>query len=186
MIRATLPRMRGCGADHRRRHRTGLQPTTTQGAYQFTLPDAAAMSVVKSAEPRRSSSCSWHQGWRLNTLAPPGRADSRHRDGHPAITHDDLLDFHNLLDNERRSSWIEAVARHGRPVERRDQVPAVGCGRKPPCRWIWILPIRPSCSPGCVAYCWRSPAMATDANWPRWGGLRASSWASVDRPGSTI
>lgn len=69
-----------------------------QGAYQFACP-SCHLSVVKAAEPQIVELLV-ASGVRLNTWHLPAEL-LEHRDGHP-ITHDDLLDFHNLLDNDEQ------------------------------------------------------------------------------------
>ncbi len=75
------------------------------GTYHFRCP-VCRMTVVKPAEPRV-----------VDMLVASGVAMSRWdlpaelteaRSG-PAISHDDILDFHALLDGD--GSWMEAVVR---------------------------------------------------------------------------
>lgn len=75
------------------------------GTYHFRCP-ACRMTVVKSAEARV-----------VDLLVASGVTVSRwdlpaelaERRSGPAISHDDLLDFHALLDGDE--AWMEAVAR---------------------------------------------------------------------------
>lgn len=69
-----------------------------QGSYQFICP-ICEMSVVKAAQPQIVELLV-SSGVRLNTWRLPAElVEARY--GHP-ITHDDLLDFHYLLDNDER------------------------------------------------------------------------------------
>jgi hypothetical protein len=74
------------------------------GTYSFHCPHCR-VTVVKSAEPR-TIDLLLASGVEMATTTLP--AELRERpDGDP-ITHDDLLDFHDLL--HRDDSWFQALA----------------------------------------------------------------------------
>ncbi len=72
------------------------------GTYSFRCP-SCVVTVVKSAEPR-TIDLLLASGVEQASAPLPAELDER-RDGDP-ITHDDLLDFHDLL---RGDSWFEAL-----------------------------------------------------------------------------
>ena len=72
------------------------------GSYTFRCPQCT-MAVVKSAEPRIVELLV-ASGVRMNTWSMPLELSER-RIGSP-ITHDDLLDFHELL-HSGDDSWID-------------------------------------------------------------------------------
>ncbi len=72
------------------------------GTYVFRCP-RCTMAVVKEAEPRVVDLLV-ASGVELTHWSLP--AELRERRNGPAFTHDDLLDFHHLLDNEE---WIESL-----------------------------------------------------------------------------
>jgi len=69
-----------------------------QGTYTFRCP-VCHMAVVKKAEPR-TVDLLVASGVAYSTWSPPLELSER-RDGDP-LTHDDLLDFHELLDDDGR------------------------------------------------------------------------------------
>jgi hypothetical protein len=71
-----------------------------RGTYSFRCP-VCRMAVVKSAEPRIVELLV-ASGVRLSTWRLPAEL-SETREGEP-ISHDDLLDFHELL--ERDDTWL--------------------------------------------------------------------------------
>lgn len=73
-------------------------------AYHFRCP-SCRMIVVKPAEPRVIELLV-ATGVKLSTWSLPAElAEARHG---PSITHDDLLDFHTLLDED---DWLDHVVR---------------------------------------------------------------------------
>lgn len=75
------------------------------GSYSFRCPQCE-MAVVKSAEPQIIELLV-ASGVRLSTWRLPAEL-TEPRQGRP-ITHDDLLDFHDLLANDEQ--WIHEVSR---------------------------------------------------------------------------
>lgn len=75
-----------------------------RGEYSFRCP-ICRMTVVKGAEPR-TIDLLVASGVALDTWSLPAELHERH-EGAP-ITHDDLLDFHALLEDDR--SLAEALA----------------------------------------------------------------------------
>ena len=76
-----------------------------QGSYSFRCP-TCRMAVVKPAEPRIVELLV-ASGVRLDTWRLPAElTEARH--GKP-ITHDDLLDFHDLLTDDEQ--WFRELAR---------------------------------------------------------------------------
>jgi hypothetical protein len=78
-----------------------------QGSYLFRCP-SCRMTVVKPAEPR-TVDLLVASGVSYETWTPPAEL-SEPRGGGPAIDHDDLIDFHTLLDDDERF-WVEFAAR---------------------------------------------------------------------------
>ena len=76
-----------------------------QGTYLFRCP-LCSMTVVKSAEPR-TVDLLVASGVAYTTWSPPLELRERRGEGAP-FSHDDLLDFHDLLGDEHRLS--EALA----------------------------------------------------------------------------
>lgn len=76
------------------------------GTYVFRCP-TCAMAVVKDAEPRVVDLL-LASGVGLTRWARPAELTERHSGA--AFTHDDLLDFHALLDSD---SWFEALLDSG-------------------------------------------------------------------------
>lgn len=76
-----------------------------RGAYSFRCPGCATV-VVKDAEPRIVELLV-ASGVNLNTWRLPAEL-AEPRNGR-AITHDDLLDFHDLLADD--TQWADEVAR---------------------------------------------------------------------------
>ncbi len=72
------------------------------GTYNFRCPHCT-MAVVKPAEPRIVDLLV-ASGVELSTWSLPGELFECHIG--PSITHDDLLDFHSLLDSE---NWFDAL-----------------------------------------------------------------------------
>lgn len=75
------------------------------GSYSFRCPQCE-MAVVKAAEPQIIELLV-ASGVRLSTWRLPAEL-TEPRQGRP-ITHDDLLDFHDLLANDEQ--WIHEVSR---------------------------------------------------------------------------
>lgn len=75
------------------------------GTYTFRCP-ACHMMVVKPAEPRVVELLV-ASGVRLSTWELPAELSETHLG--PAISHDDLLDFHDLL--QRDDAWLEELSR---------------------------------------------------------------------------
>lgn len=69
-----------------------------QGTYSFRCP-VCMMTVVKPAEPR-TVDLLVASGVAYSTWSPPLELSEPRRGG-SAFTHDDLLDFHELLSNDR-------------------------------------------------------------------------------------
>ena len=76
-----------------------------RGSYSFMCP-SCSMAVVKAAEPQIVELLV-ASGVRLNTWRLPAEL-SEPRTGRP-ITHDDLLDFHDLLADDQQ--WLDEVSR---------------------------------------------------------------------------
>ena len=76
-----------------------------QGSYSFRCP-MCRMAVVKPAEPRIVELLV-ASGVRLDTWRLPAELTEA-RNGQP-ITHDDLLDFHDLLTDDEQ--WFSELAR---------------------------------------------------------------------------
>ncbi len=70
-----------------------------QGTYLFRCP-VCTMSVVKPAEPR-TVDLLVASGVAYSTWSPPLELREPKNDGEP-FSHDDLLDFHDLLNDEGR------------------------------------------------------------------------------------
>jgi len=77
------------------------------GSYVFRCP-RCDMAVVKNAEPRVVDLL-LASGVTMTTWTLPAELDERHRDL-PALTHDDLLDFHAALDQD---DWLDRLLEHG-------------------------------------------------------------------------
>ena len=76
-----------------------------QGTYSFRCP-SCDLVVVKTAEPRIIELLV-ASGVRLSTWSLPAELSEPHRDGEP-ISHDDLLDFHALMQSD---DWIDNLER---------------------------------------------------------------------------
>jgi len=76
-----------------------------QGTYSFRCPDCALI-VVKPAEPRIIELLV-ASGVRLSTWSMPAELSEPRTGGDP-ISHDDLLDFHALME---RDDWIDNLER---------------------------------------------------------------------------
>ena len=70
-----------------------------QGTYSFRCP-LCTMTVVKSAEPR-TVDLLVASGVAYSTWSPPLELSEPRSAGHP-FTHDDLLDFHELLSDDTK------------------------------------------------------------------------------------
>lgn len=77
-----------------------------QGTYSFRCPHCA-MTVVKPAEPR-TVDLLVASGVAYSTWTPPLELSEPRGDGLAPITHDELLDFHDLLADDARLA--DAVA----------------------------------------------------------------------------
>lgn len=80
-----------------------------QGTYSFRCP-GCELVVVKAAEPRIIELLV-ASGVRLSTWALPAELAEPRCGGEP-ISHDDLLDFHALM---QRDDWIDSLNRLIRP-----------------------------------------------------------------------
>jgi hypothetical protein len=80
-----------------------------QGTYLFRCP-GCELVVVKAAEPRIIELLV-ASGVRLSTWSLPAELTEPHPEGDP-ISHDDLLDFHALME---RDDWIDNLERITRP-----------------------------------------------------------------------
>ncbi len=78
-----------------------------QGSYLFRCP-SCRMTVVKAAEPR-TIDLLVASGVSYETWNPPAELREPRGDG-PVISHDDLIDFHALLDDDDRF-WDEFAPR---------------------------------------------------------------------------
>ena len=80
-----------------------------QGTYSFRCP-GCDLVVIKAAEPRIIELLV-ASGVRLSTWSLPAELTEPRSGGEP-ITHDDLLDFHTLM---QREDWMDNLNRSTRP-----------------------------------------------------------------------
>lgn len=81
------------------------------GSYVFRCP-RCARPVVRSAD-RSTIDLLVSSGCRLEVWRPPAELTERHPPGAP-FTHDDLIDFHDLLDGDRWFDDLIAARRRRR------------------------------------------------------------------------